>query len=190
MNFLDLGIYQRKYWMMFSANLSRQMIFLEMGPYDFERSEKLRHHSLVDRTIEPPDCVKEFSSALVGGFLQGILDAFRMFSCVTFSRFNGISRILEWRYQVPYFWPYFGGISPCIALKNRPHIWQVPPFQDPEIPIDSMPDSSHLYVSFLGDPCSASQVKLWRSATGTTFSRSPKCGEGGLGIPWVSPQNG
>ena len=97
--------------------------FLEMGPYDFERSEKLRHHSLVDRTIEPPDCVKEFSSALVGGFLQGILDAFRMFSCVTFSRFNGISRILEWRYQVPYFWPYFGGISPCIALKNRPHIW-------------------------------------------------------------------
>jgi hypothetical protein len=24
---------------------------------------------------------------------------------------------------VPYFWPYFVGISPYIGLKNRPYIW-------------------------------------------------------------------
>ena len=40
-----------------------------------------------------------------------------------------ISRILKWRYvSVPYDWPYFGGISPYIGLKNRPYIWYVPPF--------------------------------------------------------------
>ena len=39
-------------------------------------------------------------------------------------KFNGNSRILKWRYvNVPYVWPYFGGISPYIALKNRPYIW-------------------------------------------------------------------
>ena len=34
---------------------------------------------------------------------------------------------------VPYVWPYFVGIFPEIQAKN---IWQVPPFQDPEIAID------------------------------------------------------
>ena len=30
----------------------------------------------------------------------------------------------RWRYvNVPYFWPYFEGISPYIGLKNRPYIW-------------------------------------------------------------------
>ena len=37
---------------------------------------------------------------------------------------NGNSRILKWRYvNVPYFWPYFAGIFPYIALNNRPYIW-------------------------------------------------------------------
>ena len=26
---------------------------------------------------------------------------------------------------VPYFWPYFGGISPYIGLKNRPNIYGI-----------------------------------------------------------------
>ena len=39
-------------------------------------------------------------------------------------KFNGNSRILKWRYvNVPYVWPYFGAISPYIALKNRPKIY-------------------------------------------------------------------
>ena len=39
--------------------------------------------------------------------------------------------------------PYFGGICPYIALKNRPYIWQVPPFQAPEIPIETGIFQSH-----------------------------------------------
>ena len=27
-----------------------------------------------------------------------------------------------WSYEVPFFRPFFGGISPCIALKHRPLI--------------------------------------------------------------------
>ena len=31
---------------------------------------------------------------------------------------------IQWRYvNVPYVWPYFGGISPYIGLKNRPKIY-------------------------------------------------------------------
>jgi hypothetical protein len=30
---------------------------------------------------------------------------------------------MEVRFYVPYFWPYFVGISPDIGLKNRPYIW-------------------------------------------------------------------
>jgi hypothetical protein len=42
------------------------------------------------------------------------------------ARFNGNFRILKWRYvNVPYVWPYFGGISPYIGLKNRPKIYGI-----------------------------------------------------------------
>ena len=36
---------------------------------------------------------------------------------------NGNSRILKWRYVSTIFLAIFWGISPYIALKNRPYIW-------------------------------------------------------------------
>ena len=38
------------------------------------------------------------------------------YSYVNVYQVNGNSRILKWSYQVPYFWSYFGGISPYICL--------------------------------------------------------------------------
>ena len=61
----------------------------------------------------------------------------------------------SWRYCT-IFLAIFWGISPYIALKNRPYIWYVPPFQDPGIPIEPVKKWLKIrmfYESMLDDGC-------------------------------------
>ena len=50
-----------------------------------------------------------------------------------------IFRSLKWVLTfVPYVWPYFVGIFPYIAVKQRPYIWKASPIEVPEMAIDKL----------------------------------------------------
>ena len=86
------------------------------------------------------------------------------------SRFPSFT-IQLWEFQDPkmevpcHIRPYFVGIFPYIGLKHRPYIWQVPPIQDPEIPIDIMGDVWDIQWDISWDILRY----IWDSNQGETF---------------------